>query len=66
MAATSSGSSAGATESGTAVNTGFGGAAATTASNDGATAQAFVLGLGRVYGLGIVLASVFAGFTFML
>ena len=80
MASTTSGANAASTVSGSAVYTGFGGggAAATTtgSGNSGATATSsssssdaarnIVLNFGQIYGLGVVAASIFAGFAFLL
>lgn len=69
MAATASSTSGGAaaTSGGSAVYTGFG-TSSTSSSKPGPSndAQTLALGVGRAYGLVIVLASVFGCFTFLL
>ena len=72
MAATSTGASAVSTASGGAVYSGFGGASATTTaagsgSSGGSTGAAVtLLNLGQVYGLGVVAAGIFTGFSLLL
>lgn len=69
MAATSSatGSSAAATSGGSAVYTGFGSSSTSSSKADNSNkAQTIAIGIGRTYGLVLVLAGVFGGFTLML
>lgn len=82
MLSTKSAGNAASTVSGSAVYTGFGGsggAAATTTGSSSTTASAsntstsssdaarnIVLNFGQLYGLGVVAASIFAGFAFLL
>jgi len=55
---------------GSAVYTGFGGAAATTTASGGgggseSAATTILLDLGQVYGLGVIAAGIFAGFSLL-
>lgn len=68
MAATSSATGrAAATSGGSAVYTGFGSSSTSSSKPDNSSkAQTIAIGIGRTYGLVLVLAGVFGGFTLML
>lgn len=70
MAATTTGAGASGTADSTAtgsnIYTGFGGKATGTSKSSAPATQAIALGLGRTYGLLIVLGGVMGGFIFML
>lgn len=70
-ATSTGGGAAASTASDGAVYTGFGGSAATTtaasdSSSAGTNAAAVLLNVGQLYGLGVVAASLFLGFSFLI
>jgi hypothetical protein len=66
MGPTGSGSANGASATGSAAYTGFGGAAATTAAGGKKGAATTAMNLGQGYGLAVVFAGLFAGFALVL
>lgn len=64
MSATATGDAA--ASSGSMVFTGYGGAAATQTAAGKSGAASLVLGVGKVYGVGIVATGLFAGFACLL